>query len=127
MHTRQLITSLILIVALVVSADAGTTSGQVPLIQMEKELRLSDPQRLIVSAVQFYGGGMPPGKPGDDLQIVVQNRFHRSHHQERYQAVQLWTAIWRELNGPASRVFVTDRRGNVVARGTADQTWVQKP
>jgi hypothetical protein len=94
---------------------------------MLAEIRKGDPKGLIVAQLQFYPG-IPLGKATDDLQIVVTNDFHRAHYQERYQLTQLWATAWRQLSGTEySRVFVTDRLGNLVARGTPHLTWVQKP
>src|SRR5918992_308500 len=124
MPTRQLITSLILIAAFVVTVEAGTKkppgkAPQEPIDKMLATIRKGDPKGLIVSELRFYPG-IPLGKATDDLQIIVTNDFHRAHYQERYQLTQLWAVAWRELNGTEySRVFVTDRLGNLVARGFA--------
>lgn len=131
MPIRPLRTLLILIVALVVAVEAGTKKApakapQEPIDQMLAKIRQGDPKGLIVAELQFYASGMPLGKETDDLQIVVTNHFHRAHYQERYQLTQLWAAAWRAINGGLySRVFVTDRLGNLVARGTQHLTWVQ--
>jgi hypothetical protein len=133
MHRRSLVTLLILVVTLVVSGEAGTKkvpakTPQESIDKMLAKIRQGDPKGLIVAEVQFYASGFPLGNATDDLQIVVNNTFHGAHYQERYQLTQLWAAGWREINGnPYSRVFITDRLGNLVARGTQHLTWVQKP
>jgi hypothetical protein len=133
MPTRQLLTSLMLIIALVGTVEAGTKKAPAkapkePIDKMLAEIRKGDPKGLIVAGLQFYPG-IPLGKATDDLQIIVNNDFHRAHYQERYQLTQLWAVAWRELNSTDySRVFVTDRLGNLVARGFWPHTvWVQKP
>jgi hypothetical protein len=132
MPTLRLITSLILIIAFAATVEAGTKkttpkASQEPIDKMMAEIRKGDPKGLIVAELRFYPG-IPLRNPTDDLQILVTNDFHRAHYQERYQLTQLWAVAWRELNGTEySRVFVTDRLGNLVARGTPHLTWVQKP
>jgi hypothetical protein len=130
---RPLMSLLILVVALVVSVEAGTKKAPAkaplePIDKMLAKIREGDPKGVIVAELQFYASGMPLGQATDDLQIVVTNHFHRAHYQERYQLTQLWAAAWKAINGaPYSRVFVTDRLGNLVARGTPHLTWVQTP
>jgi hypothetical protein len=130
---RPLMTLLILVVAFGVAVYAGTKKApanapQEPIDKTLAKIRQGDPKGVIVAELRFYASGMPLDQATDDLQIVVTNHFHRAHYQERHQLTQLWAAAWREINGaPYSRVFVTDRLGNLVARGTQHLTWVQTP
>ena len=61
MPTHQLMTSLILIVALVVTVEAGTKKAPAkapkePIDKMLAEIRKGDPKALIVVGLQFYPG-----------------------------------------------------------------------
>jgi hypothetical protein len=114
------------------TAEAGTKKAppkapQEPIDQMLAEIRKGDPKGLIVAELRFYPG-IPLGNATDDLQIIVTNQFHKAHYQERYQLTQLWAVAWNQINrdGRYSRVFVTDRLGNLVGRGTPHLTWVQE-
>jgi len=129
MRIRPFIPMLLVVVTLVVSVEAGSKkvpakTPQEPIDKLLATIRHSDPKGLIVAELRPYpAGGFPR-----DLQVVVTNNFFEGTYQQRYQLTQLWTAGWNKENGGEySRVFVTDRLGNLVARGTPHLTWVQQP
>jgi hypothetical protein len=76
MPTCQPITSVTLIVALVVTVEAGTDRApKGPIDKMLAEIRKDDPKGFIVAALRSYPG-IPLGKPTDNLQIIVNNNFY---------------------------------------------------
>src|SRR5262245_7848085 len=91
MPTHQLMTLLIPIIALVVTVGAGTKKAPAkapkePIDNMLAEIRKGDPKASIVAGLQFHPG-IPFAKATDDLQIIVNNDFHRAHYQERYHLI----------------------------------------
>jgi hypothetical protein len=96
MQIRQRIILLIWVVALAVSGEAGTIKAppkapQEPIDRMLAKIREGDPKGLIVMELRFY-------ETANDLQIIVNNSFHRAHYQKRLQMTQGLAAAWQQIS-----------------------------
>ena len=99
MHTHQLISLLIVMLALVVSVEAGTKKSppkepEVPTTPIDRPtatLRQIDPKGQIVGTVRA-------GEGAHIARIVVTDVFHPSHRQSRLQMPQGFAAAWHEIN-----------------------------